>query len=807
MNAIIVLTVIIFMLFLLFGWAGMPMEVKVNIQGFMDSMEQVDFDHEGRTKLDYYHWQGKTIKLLGIGNIDYRLNEFRWRALSKQKLSCELIKVVVPDELGIQLEPDKGIERYVQGYAMPLSFNPQMGTYFRFKIQLILLNNSIEIFQPTEISFTVRVRYQTRHWLLGRSTMEEIVLYRFLLGPDLGNVWLGIDPGTNGCCIASASPLTDIIIEKTSGKDKVTPSVLTFDRQKEPDRLFEKSGHLTSNLYNFGEVAYSEMSLKQMVTFQSIKKMIGFKDQYHIDFINGKKLKLNGKLLFSILIQGVFEGFHNYVNQNKAQFSGLLNLQETFAPRRVIVTVPNNFLPSQIMELIDCVKSAGDFSEVRYVTESEAIICYYLSQYNQYSDDNLDLKEKHLLIFDMGGATINTTVARISKKGDDTRSHDNYCIKIDSKLGYGIGGDTIDYCLLKTFLHFTQDSVDNQKIRDYFAHLSDESFRAQVVSWQKITLEIKKILIDRFYTNHFIKEVDQSNSGKVQVYSMLLSVAEINDFARRITGKQEQFDFSSLLVDQFRQQSEGGFSLFTNLFFQKWVFLPIQDAVQEVINLSSAVSQSIDTVLFTGRSSKFPMITEKIQEVINLSKNQKIISTSKTTFISVKKEHLKSVVAKGACWYGVHNNAIHLIPSGANSSYGVKHTMSTDQNDFIFYQLIAAGTTFQIDEQGAFIYGIKQLEDPFKFDGHTVNFYQIMGSNPEQILKQKEKHKYVRIANIRLQHPTKEVSILINAKEQIDCKVTNSVDETITKYNQAFEMEIKEEKEEHYTWMIPQNQA
>ncbi|MEO0726972.1 MAG: hypothetical protein AAFZ63_20675 [Bacteroidota bacterium] len=95
------------------------------------------------------------------------------------------------------------------------------------------------------------------------------------------------------------------------------------------------------------------------------------------------------------------------------------------------------------------------------------------------------------------------------------------------------------------------------------------------------------------------------------------------------------------------------------------------------------------------------------------------------------------------------------------------------------------------------------IQDNFKFDGHLVNFYQIMGSNIQEILEQEQKHKYVRIAGIRLQHPTKEVSILVDSKDRVECTVINTVDERFKMQKQLSDTEIKEEHEEHYTWMIP----
>ena len=82
-----------------------------------------------------------------------------------------------------------------------------------------------------------------------------------------------------------------------------------------------------------------------------------------------------------------------------------------------------------------------------------------------------------MLVFDMGGATINATVVKATKNHQN-RGH-KYNIDILGKMGYGIGGDTIDYCLIKFLLSFTKDypelkAISIEKNKDALATFATE---------------------------------------------------------------------------------------------------------------------------------------------------------------------------------------------------------------------------------------------------------------------------------------------------------------------------------------------
>jgi molecular chaperone DnaK (HSP70) len=65
--------------------------------------------------------------------------------------------------------------------------------------------------------------------------------------------------------------------------------------------------------------------------------------------------------------------------------------------------------------MVDCIANLNQFKEIRYVYEAEAVLFYYLSNYSQFSGGEASSDSETILVFDMGGATINATIVTANK--------------------------------------------------------------------------------------------------------------------------------------------------------------------------------------------------------------------------------------------------------------------------------------------------------------------------------------------------------------------------------------------------------
>jgi hypothetical protein len=216
--------------------------------------------------------------------------------------------------------------------------------------------------------------------------------------------------------------------------------------------------------------------------------------------------------------------------------------------------------------------------------------------------------------------------------------------------------------------------------------------------------------------------------------------------------------------------------------------------VNEVVELSG--SKRIDKVIFSGRSTSYPMIKETVTKQLKTT-------SDKVKNIVLNLEESKIAVAQGACWYGINKNSVRLNNLKTNAAFGFKRTLSADKTDVKFYELVEMGCTFDTHNEDIDSFeGSENLSDDFAFDGGKVNFYQIMGKNADKILSEGQKHKFSKIATINIDQVTSRVALKVNENDEIECAVKLESNRVISEKGFVSDQEIDEANEEHYTWIV-----
>ena len=133
----------------------------------------------------------------------------------------------------------------------------------------------------------------------------------------------------------------------------------------------------------------------------------------------------------------------------------------------------------------------------------------------------------------------------------------------------------------------------------------------------------------------------------------------------------------------------------------------------------------------------------------------------------------KTAVAEGACWYGVNNNCIKLKNLKTSVNFGFEKKKTPDKQNIQFVNLVSAGQNFrETDECGIkFAQNIVIFRDRFNFDGNKVNFYQVMVGDCETIIAENQKHKYSKIATIKLNQESEKIGMRINENDDVNCSV------------------------------------
>jgi hypothetical protein len=773
----IFLPIIIFTLLLILIFYGKPQKLDFKINGYLDSILQVNYNTFGQIHTPYKGWKipyENEDKIRVELKVHYRSRNyfFNWRPVIDLRIKEN--ESVVPGGFKVFLMPDdKSDKRYSPGDRMHLKLNKEYD--IDFFICIGLTDPEIKLDDPKLCQIKVETSLKLSGFFTG-GKMRKSILYEFHIGNDLGDVWVGLDPGTTGSCVSIGDPKSRKIIlgkylQKNVDPIKIIPSKIVFDTSK----AFFPTGDIIppSNIYKYGidaEFFASYDTSPSIKKFQSFKKLLGYKDALDIEFSNNQILQVSGKVLSGIIIKGMYDYLRSFLEEtDKAlNFGTRENNNYVFSPKRVVIAVPNNSTISKIQEIIDSVGYLGQFKEIRYIYEAEAVLFYYLKNYKKFNKALKAVENEAILIFDMGGATINATIINVASKVKNEKTE--FYIDILGKIGYSIGGDTIDYCLAQFILKFADDI---QQLRAISINESRDKL-------SQLAKELKEEYIYKYFRNghdspSLIGPVDLAE--EINKYLELnISIAENSNIHR-----------------YFTKDDNGKFPLFSDPLFTNIIYNNVRDAINEVLDLSE--NRKIDTVIFSGRSTHFPFIRETVEGELN----KRHLSARK---ILLDLDDSKTAVAEGACWYGIINNNIKLRNLKTYASYGVGRTLDAMAN-VEFIDLIKSGCHFYSRNNDAGLIGKASLTSDFNYDGHNVNFYQIMGKEGQKILEDEhQKHKFSRIASIHIDTITEALEMTIKENDDIICKVRVNNDEEKSERGVVSNQEITEANEEHYTWVL-----
>lgn len=555
------------------------------------------------------------------------------------------------------------------------------------------------------------------------------------MGPELGDVWVGVDPGTTGSCIATATALDDMTIEKTKdGKDKITPSVIVIKTEQLQDSK-EDSIRLQAM---YGIDAERQMEGDKHRKFVSIKKLLGYNESFVLKKIGKKEISVKSSFLSTLLIEGLFNQHKKFLESRPQDFNQFFELG-SYAPKRAVFAIPNNFTALKIQHLKSCIQSSTltSLKDIRFIYEAEAVLVNYI--HGEEVDLQASSSGENIFIFDMGGATINATLANIKKR------ENIYEISILAKLGYGIGGDTIDYAFLRWIY---------SKSESYSSLAENNPFKGKGMSMSKRReykdniLTLKKQLIANYASRSKNKLLDRSDIAKY--FGAALIEDSEGDSSKDVFEKEIQKNSDSFLYGKV---------------FEEYVWTNIESIVKDILVVCKEKGVgTLNTVIMSGRSSHFPRVKETVEKVVN----------SKFNNIKIKLlglEESKSAVAKGACYYGVENAKIKLRNRCVNGVFGVIQTLNPNAAPK-FHRLINDGAVFQ-DGVATGSCLIRQERD-FVWNGRKVRFYQVMGVDAEKVIANREKHKYTEIATIKAQpYAVNGVQISVTEKDKVICSITD----------------------------------
>jgi molecular chaperone DnaK (HSP70) len=752
------------LIFILAGY-GKPRKLLFRIESYLDSFERTNYQIDGKLVTPYKPWnceKQKGIDYIPVtGMMVFKSPEylFNWNSPVYLRLTVE--NVPAGFELFLKYSIND-IREFSAGFDISIKKKKKGKLEFVLGIRQTDINRQFD--NPESVKFSVEA--VVKDSLAGiKSEIRELVKHQFHIGDDLQDVWVAFDPGTTGSCVAVGSATGNIILVEENLENehnKIIPSVIVCDKKENYNK-----GDIDN--YRYGTKATAvQGNINRYTSFKSIKKLLGYKDDMSIDFENGNKLTLKGKDISALLVKGLYKETETFINKGDFKIDDYMRGEkglERFNPLRAVVAIPNNFTASKIRDMIYCIAGLNQFKEIRYVYEAEAVLFYYLSNYSKFNSGKNTFGSETVLVFDMGGATINATIVKTSKTYID--GHLKYDIDILGKIGYGIGGDTIDYCIIKFILSFAKEYPQLKEV--------DMFDQKQKIELTNMALNIKKEIIRNYY--------ETANN-------YLITVNSLESDIRKALGISLTIEEDSNMYKHFMESGKGKYGLFGHKLFVKQIYKNIQDAVHEVLALSENIP--VDRIIFSGRSTAFPLVKETVEQELKPNNES----------IAFELEELKTAVAQGACWYGINKSSVRLNNLKTNASFGFTKTLSADRQDVKYHELIEAGHSYSMVNNSRVAQGTETISDDFAFDGNKVNFYQVMGKDADKILSQNQKHKFSKVATVSLDQTTSQIGMQVGENDTVDCIVKLRTNRRLEEKGMVVDQDITDANEEHYTWSV-----
>ena len=635
--------------------------------------------------------------------------------------------------------------------------------------------------------------------------IERYVRYKI----DYPTLWVGIDPGTNGSCLTIGNSSTGSagkpsILPVTSNNNPIVDSIVVVGGviEKKPNFNTAYSKPIKDWEpeidYMFGNKAKQRLNSyvkNGAYCFMSIKKLLGYKrpTSVKIPYTNSagkiayKDINITGVELQTLLVKGLIKkGLFDYINNlrtNQQQMDMIFPIEDscnTDKLRRAVVAIPNNFQLPQIVDMVNSVKDANNFDEVKYIYEPEGILFHYLSQtYNEHKDNGCE----NIIVFDMGGATINASVFQVIFE-KNTLGQVKYKVSTLSRLGYAIGGDDIDYAILEFLMHFScfmQDySIDDKRYEVQNQHKTElinlvQQFKVDFVKLYNNASQDSLRNVNNF-KDIYLKEIFRIIGKKVP--EELFSEQEAKLYC------EDEKTFRNNLKDK----------LLESRWLKKYLYDKLKDAIGDLLATHEVKSLSkINRIIYSGRSTMFPKVTN----LVTIEIKDKGFATEEHR---INPTELKTAVSRGACWFGMYDGKIVEVDnSRITSSYGIRHTIP-GQNEYI--EIISQNSKYDI---GGKLVRTADVVSTFADNGQYVQFYQVMGRTDDNLFEPSRRFKIRFLVSIPLNgREAMKETISISEKGNVECDVDypgKPLDEKPKSVNYDFR-DITQENDRSYLFSI-----
>lgn len=318
---------------------------------------------------------------------------------------------------------------------------------------------------------------------------------------------------------------------------------------------------------------------------------------------------------------------------------------------KLVLTVPNTYTPVHLETLRKIIEesfSDMNIRDIRFVSESDAVACYYQSHWDAINkklkrNEKQSLKDfERVLVYDMGAGTLDVTLFEKNRSEDGKLE-----VTVKGKIGISKAGNYLD-------------SVLARRLAKIYPDLEDVALPERIIDAD--SMEVARNL-KSFIKNTLKPQIGHTNSIDIPAKD-----------AKKIGIKQKTLGTAtSISIDlkedilesqEFVSYVEDCTTAFMDNFFQ---FLGYNSPLQ------------IDTVILSGRSAKMKPIQKSLQQAMKKwteNSDMKMVSISSfATAQGAEFDLAKTVVVEGALnyasLYSDADAAVSFHSSNIMACYGV----------------------------------------------------------------------------------------------------------------------------------------
>ena len=703
---------------------------------------------------DCWYWRDgdSDMNIPVSGNLNLQQKDFA--KMFKYKLEAQIQDI--DDNMDFSFRPDPSIkesngnDRTVnEWYEVPIhsdgSFSFSANTYIRPGIHPNFSRDNV-------LQMKVTLRCVMEGDGEDKYVAQRAHTYKFTVRPEIENrnIWVAFDPGTTGSCVAygaSSNPTDsdDIYLAENefdtlndgSGKSHIYPSMIRLNHKS--TRLFRDSMDPTTlsegseEDFLFGNEASIMWDEEGINCFQSIKKLLGYTDTYKIVNQDGIEREMFGQDIAHLLVKGLYNHIQDYVENDNSVNETIREMfvqNGVFTPQRAIVAVPNNYTMVKIQEMVDTVKRTNKFKEVHYIYEAEAVMMMYFRQCWRKLPE---LQNKIFVVYDMGGATINATAFKIKViMGQKNGNSFIRRIEVDtiSKVGYGVGGDDIDFALIQIMYNIPS-------IKKHIERYSIDLKKHQLINKVALIELVRELKLEIIAKDHH-EDAGVSHIVNVEtLYGHILDAFAKMGIKLSSLTEEDSTYLEKIINIEYLENND---------IIKQYIYDNVEDAVKNLLSSIEEDGNDVELVM-SGRSILFPGIQQLVVDTIEENDFKchrwEGFDNSKGFYSA---EKVKVAVATGACWYAMYSDYIKLHNNKVTSSFGYIDMIENEQK---YVPVIERNAEFN---EECFI---EQYADT-RSNLADVKFVQMLGaeSDYDEVLKKDIKHKYnildeVRPAEIR----------------------------------------------------------